>query len=306
MKKHLVFYVALILIGAAWGLTFPISKIVVSTGYQPLGILVWKCVGAAILTGGFTLLRHRSLVLPRRHFGLFLGVAMLGILISGYLSFTAVQYIPAGVLAIVIALVPLFSMPIALMLGFEKPSALRLSGLIFGAAAVFVLMAPQASLPGQGKAIFILVAMGATLAYGAEGNFVAWFRQDDLDPVQVLFGASVVALVLAVPLALANGQFIDPTAPWGAPQFGILATSVLGTSAYAGYIWLIGRAGPVFAAQVSYLVAAFGVFWAMILLRETYSGLIWLALALMLVGLFLVRPRGAGAAVGRGPTARQG
>jgi drug/metabolite transporter (DMT)-like permease len=47
----------------------------------------------------------------------------------------------------------------------------------------------------------------------------------------------------------------------------------------------------VFTAQVSYLVTIFGVIWAMILLREGYSGGIWAALALMLSGLFLVQPR---------------
>jgi drug/metabolite transporter (DMT)-like permease len=42
---------------------------------------------------------------------------------------------------------------------------------------------------------------------------------------------------------------------------------------YAGYVWLVGRAGAVFAAQVAYLVTLFGVFWAMLILGETLFGL---------------------------------
>jgi hypothetical protein len=46
-------------------------------------------------------------------------------------------------------------------------------------------------------------------------------------------------------------------------------------------------------------VTGFGVFWAMLLLGESYSGWIWAALALMLMGLFLVQPRPRAAACAR-------
>jgi drug/metabolite transporter (DMT)-like permease len=291
MTRPWVNYLALVLIGAAWGLTFPLSKVAVSTGYQPFGILVWQLIGAIVLTGAVALMRARALVLSRRFAGLFLGVALLGTVVSGYLSYTAAAQLPAGVLAIIIALVPLFAMPMALVMGFERPSARRLFGLVLGAASVAVLVGPETSLPDPGKAIFVLVAMGATLAYAAEGNFLAWYGATDLDPVQILFGASVVALVLVVPPTLASGQFISPLRPWGAPELAIVAISALSTIAYVGYIWLIANSGPVFAVQVSYLVTAFGVFWAMIFLGESYSAFIWLALLLMLGGVYLVQPR---------------
>ena len=60
---------------------------------------------------------------------------------------------------------------------------------------------------------------------------------------------------------------------------------------YSGYVWLVGRAGPSFAAQVSYLVTGFGVIWAMVLLGESYSLWVWAALGIMFVALFLVQPR---------------
>lgn len=303
MKKQWVFYLALALIGLAWGATFPISKIAVSTGYKPFGIMVWQTVGALILTGGFTLARGKSLLMPRRYFGLFFGVAMLGSVISGYFSYAAAPHLPAGVLSIIIALVPLFAMPIALLLGFEKPAMGRLAGLGFGALAVIVLVAPDTSLPDPEKAIFVLVAMLATLAYGAEGNFLAWFGgrggEEYPDPIQILFGASIIGLCVVFPLALGSGQFLNPIRVWSAPDWAILQISVLSTCAYVGYIWLIGHTGPVFAAQVSYLVTGFGVLWSMLLLNESYSAYIWAALGLMMVGLFLVQPRADDVAGGR-------
>jgi len=47
----------------------------------------------------------------------------------------------------------------------------------------------------------------------------------------------------------------------------------------------------VFSSQVAYLVTGWGVLWSMLLLGEWYSIWVWMAFALMLVGITLVRPR---------------
>jgi len=56
-------------------------------------------------------------------------------------------------------------------------------------------------------------------------------------------------------------------------------------------VWLVKRAGPVFALQVSYAVTIFAVFWAIILLNEQPSLFLWVALSAILIGMFLVQPR---------------
>ena len=46
-----------------------------------------------------------------------------------------------------------------------------------------------------------------------------------------------------------------------------------------------------FASQSTYIVTASGVVWAMVLLGERFSPMIWAALVVMLAGVALVRPR---------------
>jgi drug/metabolite transporter (DMT)-like permease len=101
----------------------------------------------------------------------------------------------------------------------------------------------------------------------------------------------LVGTVITLPLALLTGQFIDPRGPWGAPDGAIVASSLLHAAAYVAYVWLVGRAGPVFTVQISYFVTLFGVTWAMLFLNESYSPYFWAALAVMLGGLALVQPR---------------
>jgi len=302
MKQNKTYYLALLFIGIAWGTVFPITKIAMSTGYNPFGIVVWQMVIGIIFMGSITLARRKKLVFARRYLLLFAGIATLGSVFPNYFSYTATANLPAGVMSILIALVPLFAMPIALALGYEKPSVLRLGGLGLGAAAVLLLIGPAASLPDPSKFGFVLLGMLAPLCYGIEGNFLKWLGNLGLDPFQMLFGASIVGLIIALPIALGGRVFINPLKPWGPPEWAILGLTIVNQIAYLGYIWLIGRTGPVFAAQVSYLVTAAGVLASMLILGERYSGFIWLALGLMLIGLFLVQPRDNGADLGNDST----
>ena len=77
-------------------------------------------------------------------------------------------------------------------------------------------------------------------------------------------------------------------------QYAPLASSLFHVLAYTGYIWLVGRAGAVFASQVAYVVTPSGVLLGVLFLGESHSGWVWTALLLMLGGLVLVRPRPSG------------
>lgn len=291
MSTHKIYYAVLILMGIAWGGVFSLSKIAVSTGHQPFGLLLWQAVIAAVMSGVILAIRRKLNCLSWRFFALFFGVGVLGTVFPNYFSFRAVQELPAGIMVVIIALVPLFALPFALVLRFEVFSWKRFSGIIFGAIAVGLLVGPEASLPDASKVGFVFLAILVPLAYGAEGNFLTWIGDKGLDPVQILFGANLVGIALALPLVMGSGQYVSPFRIWGAPEWAIVANSVINWFAYVGYVWLIKRAGPVFAAQVAYLVTGFGVIWAMLILGESYSIYIWAALGLMMVGMFLVQPR---------------
>ncbi len=283
----------LILMGMAWGAAFPLAKIAVSTGYRPFGILVWQLIVGVAVSGAIIRLRGRPITLAPRYWGVFLGIALLGSVIPNAFSYTAAAHIPAGVLSIIIALVPLFALPLTLALGFEKASALRFAGLVLGAVAVALLIFPNKDFSGPVSPFYVFFAMGAALAYAGEGNFLTWYGDRGLDPFQILFGAGVAGLAIALPVALATGQLIMPLPPHSDADRAILAGAVINWLTYAAYVWMIGRAGPVFAAQVSYLITGFGVVWSILLLGESYAANIWLALGLMLLGVGLVQPRPA-------------
>jgi drug/metabolite transporter (DMT)-like permease len=282
---------ALLIMGAGWGITTPLSKIAVSTGHQPLGLVFWQLVIGAVLLEAIVFVRGGRLALGRRQITLYLAIALLGTILPNTASYRAAAHLPAGVMSIVIAMVPMFAFPIALALGQDRFSIARVVGLGLGLGGVALLVGPEASLPDRAMVAFIPLALIAPFFYGLEGNFVGKFGTAGLDPIEVLFGASVFGAVLSLPLALGFGHWLNPLGGFGAPESALVLSSIVHALVYAGYVWLVGRAGAVFAAQVSYLVTIFGVGWAMLILDEAYSGYIWGALGLMLLGMFLVQPR---------------
>jgi drug/metabolite transporter (DMT)-like permease len=283
----------LALLGAGWGVTQPLAKIAVSEGYRPFGIIVWQLAIGTVILGALTLARGRGLPLSPRHLLLYAAIALTGTLIPNAASYQAAVHLPSGIISILLSLVPMVAFPIALAFGTDRFGWGRLAGLACGLAGVALIAGPGTSLPDPALAVFIPLALVAPVFYALEGNIVGKWGTLGLDPIQVLFGASALGLLAAVPLALVTGQFIDPRGPWGAPDAAIVLSSVIHAGVYAGYVWMVGRAGAVFAAQVSYLVTPFGVIWAMVILGERFSPTVWLAMLVMMAGLFLVQPRGA-------------
>ena len=262
----------LVLMGAGWGVTMPLTKIAVSEGYRQFGLIFWQLVISALILGALLAVLRRGLPMGRVPLAFYAMIALVGTVIPNSASYQAAIYLPAGVISILLSMVPMFAFPIALLMGNERFAPVRLAGLVFGLIGVSILVLPEASLPERAMIVFIPLALVSPVLYGLEGNLVARLGTGDTDPIQLLCGASVVGAVIALPLAIGSGQWIDPRGPWGAPDWALVLSSLAHAMVYSTYVWMVGRAGVVFAAQISYLVTGFGVVWAMLLLGERYSG----------------------------------
>ena len=282
---------ALFVMGAGWGLTQPLGKLAVEGGHRQFGLVFWQVAISGAILGVLCFLRGKPMRLGVPQFWAFLMIALVGTVLPGASSYTALVYLPSGLVSILLSLVPMLAFPVAVLLGNENFAWSRLAGLALGLCGVLLIVLPEASLPDRAMVVFIPVAMIAPLFYAVEGNYVARWGAAGLDPLQLLFGASIISALIAGPLAIWQGQFISPFRQYGLAEWALVASAIIHAGVYSAYVWLVGRAGPVFAVQVSYLVTAFGVVWAMWLLGERYSLWVWAAFAILLVGLALVQPR---------------
>lgn len=283
--------------GLAWGLTQPLGKIAASTGHQPFGLIFWQLLICTLVLGALCALRREWPRRDGRALRFYLVVALCGTLVPNYTFYLSIARLPSGIMSVIVAAIPMLTFPIALLLGMDRYSPLRLLGLCLGLAGVVLIAVPLgdlgAALPDPAMAAFLPVALIGPLFYAAESLYVARGGMAGMGAIPAMAGASVVGLILCLPLALLTGQFFALPLPPGRPEVALITSSAIHALVYALYIWLASRAGAVFAGQVSYIITLTGVIWAMILLGERPSAAVWLAAVLMICGMFMVRARPA-------------
>ena len=280
---------ALAVLGVGWGATQPLGKIAASTGHPPFALILWQLVICVVVLGALTLVRGKGLVLTRRALVFYVVVAVLGTLVPNASFYISVYHLPAGIMSIVISMVPMLAFPMNLALGADRFDLKRFAGLVLGLVGVAIIAAPGVSLaPGLGA--FLPLAMVGPLFYALEATFVARYGTAGMDPLQAMFGASVVGVVLCLPLVWVTGSWVSPMPPWGRAEGALLVSSTLHAVLYAGYVGLAAKAGAVFASQTAYIVTASGLCWAMLLLGERFAPLVFVAVAVLLVGMSLVKP----------------
>lgn len=283
-------WLALVAIGVAWGSTQLFSKIVVTAGHHPFGIsFAATALGAVVLTVAMVVTGRR---LPLRRSDLvFYGICgLVGTALPNSVSYFAYQELQVGVISIVMATVPMVTMLGALALRMERPEALRMAGITLGGVSVLLLVVPETSLPSPEQAIWVLLPVITSVSYSIENLYLARANRVDLDPMQVLCGLFWAALVLLTPVVAGTGSWMG-LGRFDQAEMALGAMTLAHLGAYGGFVWLIGRAGPVFAAQVGYVVTLTGVVLGMAVLGESHSAWVWAALATMLAGLALVQPR---------------
>lgn len=285
-----MYHAALVGIAMVWALTFPLTKVAVLGGYRTYGITLLSSTVTVVMLAALIGYRGGRLPLHWPALWRYVMSGTLGTVVFAGTTYKAAEHLPSGVITVCMSTLPLVSFCVALILGFERPTLARLGGLALGMIGVLLIALPDASLPDPATAIFIPLSIVSVVSFALEGIILGKWGRGGLDPVQLLLGSAVVAVVMTLPLAWFTGTLRLPQEV-GVAEWAILGSAIANTAAYGGYFWLVGRSGPVFSAQVSYLVTGFGVVWSMVMLGEVYSAWIWAGMAVILLGMTQVLPK---------------
>lgn len=291
LHDKLKYWSILVTAGLAWGITFSLAKIATEGGMHPINLNFWQGLLGFLLLPFYLLLRGRQLPLTSKHLVFYAVCGLLGTALPGTLLFFAAMSLPAGVLSIAMALIPILTVAIAFAIGFEQVAWLKLLGILFGAIAVVLIVAPDSALPDPGSTLWVLVAVIAALCYAIEGLYIALRMPPESDALTVLCGLFLTGTLMTGFVAFATENFTFPAVPLTAVEGAVIAMAVINVAAYGAFIYLVATAGPVFASQMAYLVTVSGVAWGAVLFDEQHSGWIWTAMLVMMAGLTLVKPR---------------
>ena len=218
-------------------------------------------------------------------------ITFLSVVIPNIIFYACVAYLDAGVLSISVSVIPLFTYLIALGLKMDKFKVRRVLGLITGFCALLILILPENSLPDKRDIPWVLLALNCALCYALENIYIDRLALQNFGPIRLVCAVSFVSAIITFLLSLVMDQFfiLQPTNIY--LFISTLGLGFISATAYSIFIYLIGRAGSVFSSQVGYLVTFFGVVWGIIILGESHSVFVWISLAMIMMGIFLVQPK---------------
>jgi drug/metabolite transporter (DMT)-like permease len=290
-KIGVLAYVLLLCMGIAWGLAISLSKIAAVEGGHPVTLGLWQvCVsGSMLFTASLFWFRPSIPRLSVISFSMFCGIT--GVSFPAMILFWCSIYLPAGIVAIAFASMPLFTYVLSVIFRVEQGSFIRFAGVVIGLLAMALLIVPDAALPSPDLVPWVLLALVASVFMSAENTYAGGMRPHGISSLQLSCGRQLGAVVFLVPVALV---FADPIAvfePWGRLQWSATGAGMLSGGAFTCLLYVIRTSGPVFASQSAYIITLAGVAWGMMLFGERHSVYIWAALVLVLAGSVLVTPR---------------
>ncbi len=284
-------YALLLLMGILWGLALSLAKIGVLAGGHPVGMALWQVSTSSTLLLGLLLLQSKLPVINDEvaRFGLICGSC--GVAFPAIALFWCALYLPAGVVAIAFASMPLFTYLLTVMLKIERAQLRRLLGVFIGLMAMALLVLPESALPAPGLVPWVLLALVASISMSIENAYAGGYRPLAVGSIELSFVRQGTAVLMLLPLALITGTTLPLLESWGTAQYAATGNGLLSGIAFTILLYVIKTAGPVFASQTAYVITLAGVAWGMILFSETHSIYIWLALVLTLLGIGMVRPQ---------------
>lgn len=295
LPPAVIHVLVLLLIGNAWGSTIALATIATDGDRPPIAVAFGTTVVSVIVLGGWILTR-RSMV-PRDQQALIFYVitGLLGTALPAVGTYYVAQTLPAGVRAIVFALIPMITFGLSVALAVERLQLRRILGLLLGLSAVAVLVLPDllstsAEVQSYAQLGWIVLAGGVATSYALENVYISVRRPGGMDTGSALFGMHVAALFMLVTAVLVTGTPLGPAPGFNSADISLVLIGFINIGAYAGFLQLIRYAGPVYASQLSYVLTPAGILWGALILDESISGQILISLLLVLAGLALTEP----------------
>jgi len=281
----------LLMAGGLWGLTPSLAKVAASEGAHPFGLTLWQGVGGGLALLALSLARGRRIELSRAHLSFYLLCGLAGTVVPTCLLFVTSRHLSAGVLAMIITMVPIITYGLALVARVDVLSVARAAGIALGLLAVGLLIVPREGLEADSTPLWILAALVIPTAYAVEGLIIALRRPPVSDEISLVAGMLLAGAAVLAPVVLATGTEVALAPPWDVVDGAIVGMIVVNVVSYVFFVYLVKISGPVFASQAGYWAMIAGVLWGMALFGERHSAWVWTAFALLLAAMTLVKER---------------
>lgn len=281
--------------GLGWGAAVAIAKIATTGGVHPLGYVFWVALVAALILSAICAGRGVRPGTSSAHLRYYVIIGGLRIVCANVVWYTTVKFIPAGALAVVLGLTPIFTYGISLAMRMETFAALRASGLSLGFVGIFLFVVPRESLPDPSMIPWLLFGLLAPVTYALANILIERLRPATGGSLALTTGMVWFGALFMLPVCLLAGAFYVPAWPPGTADIAVSGHAVISGFAFFALFEMIRLSGPTYASQLNYVVTLTGVISGILLFGESPSRWVWAGTACVLAGVAMVNRRTAAA-----------
>lgn len=275
----------MVLLTFSWGLNQVAVK-VSNVGYNPiLIVLVRSAVGAVLV---YLWCRWRAIPLLQRDGTLVPGIAA-GVLfgLEFMLMYLGLDYTSAARGALMVSTMPFFVLVGGHFLLGERVTPAKLFGLMLAFAGVVLIFSDNLSVPGPMAIRGDLLCLGAGALWAATVLVIKGTRLAQASAEKTLLYQLLVSVLFVAPLVPFSGPLLrEPN--WLATWSVVYQAVFVVAFTYVLWFWLMRSYPASSLSSFTFLTPAFGVLLSGLLLNEPLSLLIFVALALIAAGLYLV------------------
>ena len=239
----------LLLGGISYGGIFSANKLAAGVAFPVFAYTFWIALFAGL---ALLLVCAAAGTLPplsRAHLLQYLRLALLAVMLPVLATAFAARELPAGVITLVLTLVPGLTYLMSFAIRLERFEALSLAGLTLGAGGVLLIVLPEQSLPEAGAWVWMLVALVAAVAAAGSNVVAAAWRPPATHSLALACGILLVAACVMLPVMLiADGPYLFTGAGWPGIAGMAWAAAIHCVTFYC-FQEVTRRAGAVFFAQ---------------------------------------------------------
>lgn len=277
----------LLLLGFIWGTGYSIARFAIINGVSPLGYSFWQSLGPAILITIIILMSRKTIYFNSLHLRYYLICGLTGIVIPNTNMYFAAVHLPAGLLAVIVNIVPIIAYPMALIARVEQYHWLRFSGVMSAISGVMLIILPKANLSVSHLELWVLMSLITPFSFAFCSVYISRFRPPNSHCSSLAAGTLLASTILLIPIVYLSGNFYSLHFPLYRADKVILLEIILSSMGYILFFQLIKIAGAVFYSLVDTIVALTGLFWGYFIFNETVTPSIGAAVFLILIGLIL-------------------
>ncbi len=283
--------VLLLLAGFLFGLDAPVAKWISQFQLNPIGMAIWINVVVVLLTIPRAIIKKEIPKFDLYLVGYFLLWGFCTCILGDVVLLMVAEQIPASIVTIILVTEVMMVYFYTVIRRLESTNLKKLAGVALGFVGVSIVVLAQQSSEGSTHAFWAVVALGVPLGYAIVDLIIALGRQNAIGPSTTLGLASIAGLTIIVPLAWLQDAFVPFSMLSKGALLGVTLWGVLDWIGMLVFVQLIRTAGPVFGSQTAYVQTIAGIGISFAVLGESLAPNVWIALAIIIVGMLLVEPK---------------